>query len=57
MFREMELSSYSIKKLFTFSYISGSGNRKKYLYILENRNPKKLIIFQKMKPLCPSSKK
>ena len=57
MFREMELSSYSIKKLFTFSYISGSGNGKKYLYILENRNPKKLIIFQKMKPLCPSLKK
>ena len=53
----MELSSSSAKKFLIFSYISGNGNPIKILYILGNRNSKKLLIFREIEIFSPSKKK
>ena len=37
--------------------MSGNGKHKRTLYILENSNPIKLLMFQKMELSSPSSKK
>ena len=52
----MGLFGSNNKIFFIVSSISGNGNHKKIIYILGNRNPKKLLIFQKMELLGPSSK-
>ena len=44
------------KEFLIFSYISGNGNPEKIPYISGNRNPTKLLIFQEMELLSPSSK-
>ena len=45
------------KNFFIFSNILENGNHKKIIYILGNKNSKKLVILQKMELLTPISKK